>query len=139
MKILINLTLLISLLSCGQKKSDIEFFDVKEEDFSHLINNQRQPSSPDLGALKTIQNRDYPIEIALFNDGTWYYDLPNLDTGRGTWKYEDHKIKLHAKRILFDMDISIISLKENAKEVGIRFTDRFGPQLLKTEKVNFPD
>lgn len=122
-------------MSCGPKK-DFEFYATDKKDFDHMINKQSAPAKPDMGKLKTILNRDYPIEIALFEDGKWYYDLPNLDDGFGTWKYEDGAIKLYAERDLFDMEIDVVALKESAKELGIMFVDRYGLQTMKAEKIN---
>ena len=94
------------------------------------------PDYPNLKSDKTLLNRDYPIEIAIYSDGQWYYDLPNLDTGKGTWSLENGRIKLFAKQRLFDMHIDVVAIEENAKNVVIKFRDRFGPRILNTEKIN---
>lgn len=119
------------------QKSELQYFKVSAGDFKAYINDKPMPKSPDLGADKTIINRDYPIEIALYEDGKWFYDLPNLDTGSGTWTLEEGVIKLFAKQRLFDMHIDIVATQAQAKEVVLKFRDRFGQRVLDTEKINF--
>lgn len=119
------------------EKGDLQFFTVEAKDFESYINQKQMPERPDLTSDKTLLNRDYPIEIALYSDGRWFYDLPNLDTGKGTWKLENGRLKLFAKQRLFDMHIDVVAIKANAKDVIIKFSDRFGPRILNTEKVNF--
>lgn len=129
-----------SFSSCNpakkEEKGELKYFVAKEEDFQTYINSKPMPAFPNLKSDKTLLNRDYPIEIALYNDGQWYYDLPNLDTGKGTWKLENGMIKLFAKQRLFDMHIDIVAIEESAKDVVIKFRDRFGPRILNTEKIN---
>jgi len=131
------------LLSCNPSnlggspdKGALSFFLVEKKDLEHLINEKAMPENPNLNQDKTLLNRDYPIEVALYNDGRWYYDLPNLDTGTGTWKYEGGMIKLHAERVLFDMRIEVVAIKAGAQEIALKFTDRFGPRSLPSEKIN---
>lgn len=132
-----TLCLLSSCNPMSEDKSELKLFEVKASDFNQIINDKPLPSDPNINQDKTILNRDYPIEIAIYNDGKWYYDLPNLDTGTGTWKYQDGKIKLFAKRPLFDMHIDVVATQEGAQAVAIKFADRFGPKVLNVEKINF--
>jgi hypothetical protein len=140
MKKLLLASLVLVFISCGKNsdepKSELRFFQVKTDDFAKYINQKAAPTEPNLQEDKSIVNNDYPIEISLYKDGKWYYNLPNLDDGFGTWKYEGGTIKLFASRMLFDMHISIEAVEEGAKEVAIRFSDRFGPKVLAMEKSN---
>ncbi len=130
-------TLLTSCNPLGNDdKSELKLFEVQASDFDAVINNKELPTDPDLTQDKTLLNRDYPIEIAIYQNGKWYYDLPNLDTGTGTWKYENGKIKLYAERDLFDMHIEVVATKEHGATMAIKFADRFGPKVLEVEKVN---
>ncbi len=117
-------------------KSELRLFEVKSSDFDQVINDKPLPAAPNLNQDKTILNRDYPIEIAIYNDGKWYYDLPNLDTGIGTWEFKEGKLKLFAKRSLFDMHIDVVATEEGANTMAIKFSDRFGPKVLNVEKIN---
>ncbi len=118
--------------------SELRTFQVQKSDLMKMVNNKEMSADVDLTRDKTILNRDYPIEVALYRDGKWFYDLPNLDTGTGTWKIEDGMIKLYAERRLFDMYIEVVATEERADQVVLKFRDRFGPRILETEKINIP-
>ena len=126
------------LFGCGKNsgsdKSELTFFKVESTDFSRYINEKSLPENPNTYEDITLYNDEYPIEITLYKDGRWFYDLANLDDGTGTWKYEGGKIKLFATRTLFDMYIDIEAREKNAKKVAIRFSDRFGEKVLMMQK-----
>ena len=140
MKWICSLLLLCLFSSCvpGNDKSSLIAFETKEEDFVKYVNQKTLPTSPNLSLDKTIINNEYPIEIALYQDGKFYYNLPNLGDGNGTWTFRNGKIRLFAERRLFDMHIMIKALEEGANSVGIEFADRFGPQFLKMQNSNLP-
>ena len=131
----------LALVSCGGRSSssDLVFYEVSNDSFSQLVNQSAMPSSPNLKTDKTISNDDYPIELALYSDGKFYYNLATLGDGNGTWTQESGYIKLYAERSLFDMYIEIKALDESANNFGITFIDRFGPQAIKVQKDNFPE
>ncbi len=138
MKIVLGAILLVSLMSCGSKdsKTDLKFYPVKKENFQKYINQKPVTSDPNLLEDIHIINREYPIEISLYKDGRWYYNLDNLDDGFGTWEYKNGKIQLYAHRILFDMNIDIHGTSEGAPDVVIKFSDRHGQRTLPMEKRN---
>ena len=76
------------------------------------------------------------MAVSLYEDGTWYYDLPTLGDGHGTWKFVDGRLELVAKRNLFDMKIDVLSEDEAASELSLSFIDRFGPQRIKVQILN---
>jgi hypothetical protein len=122
------------LVSCGGKST--KFYSAKEESFSKFVNEKAKPKYPNMTLDKSIINNDYPIQLALYKDGQFYYDLPNLDDGKGTWSYENGQIVLRSKHRLFDMKINVKALDQDATNVGITFFDRHGFQELKMEKIN---
>lgn len=131
------LTLLI-FVSCGSRnESEEETFQISQASLSRLVNAKVMPSNIDLSTEKTLLNRDYPIEVVLFSDGTWFYDLPNLGEGRGTYTLDNGVVKLFAERVLFDINIEIVAKDEAGKDYVLKFSDRFGPKSLDTEKINF--
>jgi len=141
MKLRLNILVTIFIFcSCGLtkngKETEVKHFYASEVEFSKLVNTKTIPTTPDLGFDIFLENQEYPIELSLYKDGRWYYDLPNLGSGNGTWKFVDGEIKLFAKRSLFDMHIKIISLDEKNETFGITFKDRFGPQFLKMNVIN---
>lgn len=102
-----------------------------------FVNQKNIEKKPNLTIDKSIVNLKYPIEIALYSDGRFYYNLPRLGDGRGTWKLNNKGvIELRAKRTLFDMYIEVGATDEEAKSLTIQFTDRFGPNTLKMMNNN---
>ncbi len=129
------LLMLLTAVSCG-KQGSAKLYRVDEAQLTKFVNQKNMPGSPNLTLDKSIVNTSYPIEIALYKDGQFYYDLPNLGDGKGTWKNENGKIELKAKRTLFDMYIKVQASDEAAETLSIQFTDRFGPNTLKMMNVN---
>lgn len=130
----ITLFTLTLFTACGSK--DVPDVQVSEAVFASHINNKAMPANINLKQEKTFLNRDYPIEVALFANGQWFYDLPNLGTGRGTYTYVDGKLQLFASRDLFDINIEVIAQDPEAKSFVLSFRDRFGQVVLQTELMN---
>lgn len=134
MKTILLISLLI-LSACG-KHSNSKDYPIKSDEVARFVNDKAMPADPNLTLDKAIVNTDYPIEIALYKDGRFYYDLPRLGDGHGTWVHKNDHIELKAKRTLFDMYIEIHSADEGAHNLSIQFTDRFGPNHLEMKNVN---
>jgi hypothetical protein len=138
MKINYLLHLLVILLvvsACGGSDKATKFYQVEAQSYSKFIN-QYELKEPNLSLDRTLVNNDYPIEISLYSDNTFYYDLPNLGDGRGTWKISSRGIELFAVRDIFDMYLEIQATDPEANTVAVRFTDRFGPRVLKLVDKN---
>ncbi len=92
-----------------------------------------QSSAPNLDSTRdgiVLHNDDFPIEVKLYEDHTFYYLLPTLGDGKGTWQYQDGHINLHAKRTLFDMSIDVYSLAADSEKLAFSFADRHGWQFI---------
>jgi hypothetical protein len=126
---------LIVLSACG-KGGNAKLYKVENSALTKFVNQKKISKKPNLSLDKSIVNNTYPIEIALYNDGRFYYDLPNLGDGNGTWKLKDGVIELKAKRTLFDMYIEVQATDVQANSLTIQFTDRFGPNTLKMMNNN---
>ncbi len=128
-----------ALFSCGKQKSgSVKLVEVSQESYSKFINQKDMPADPNINLDKSIVNAKYPIEIALYANGKFYYNLPRLSEGTGTWKFKGSdkgKIQLFAKQFLFDMNIDIYATEENAENLAIQFTDRFGINTLKMDNT----
>lgn len=135
MKTILILASLLVFTACGQKPKT-KLYPIKASVLSTYVNEAAIPASPNLSIEKTIVNNSYPIEIALYSDGRFYYDLPNLGDGRGTWTLSKGVIKLKAKRTLFDMEIDVLGTDAEANSLSIQFSDRFGPKTLHMMNVN---
>lgn len=132
---LVFLLALVTLVSCG-KGGNAKLYKVESGALTKFVNQKSMSRKPNLTIDKSIVNNKYPIEIALYNDGRFYYDLPNLGDGKGTWKLSGGVIELRAKRTLFDMYIEVKATDVEAKSLTIQFTDRFGPNTLKMMNNN---
>ena len=135
---------LIFIVSCGQSspKGELRFFEKKFEQVSPLINAGNPRSAPDPLLDKTIYNDEYPLEIILYGDKTFYYNLPKLGEGRGNWVYEKGQMILKANHLIerlnfeFEMEYEIAPLDIEGKKLEIRFTDRFGTKTYELAKRN---
>lgn len=135
MKYLLILLLITSCMPKGEK-SDLAYFEVEQQAYTKYVNEKAMPASPNLSVDKVIVNNDYPIEVALYDDQKFYYNLPTLGDGHGTWERVGGKLKLFATRTLFDMHIEIFAADPSASEVVLKFRDRHGPQIVKMESSN---
>ncbi|MBA2403635.1 MAG: hypothetical protein H0V66_02605 [Bdellovibrionales bacterium] len=134
---IVSLLVLMILSSCTGKSESDSLYTAKESaEYSKFINAKKMPADPNLTIDKNIINNNYPIEIALYNDNRFFYNLPNLGTGKGKWKYSDGKIELRAKRKIFDMYIEVYGSDANIKNLSIQFTDRRGSNTLKMDSQN---
>lgn len=131
----ILLVTLLALVGCGNG-SGSKLQKIEAGKLERFVNQKNLEKKPNLSLDKSIVNNAYPIEIALYSDGRFYYDLPNLGDGRGTWKYSNGIIELKAKRTLFDMYIEVGASDSEANFLSIQFTDRFGPNTLKMDNNN---
>lgn len=122
--------------SCVKEKGELILFEKEEADYAQFINQKPKPDQPNLTLDKRIVNNDYPIEIALYNDGKFFYSLPNLGDGEGTFKYENGILKLLAERkiLTFDVEMSYtftITRKDGSQSL-LKFRDRRGNQAYST-------
>ncbi len=137
MKLVLLLTIFL-FASCGLKKEKGELivFEKSKTDYDQFINQKPKPNQPNLSIDKKIVNNDYPIELALYNDGKFYYNLENLGEGEGTWKYDNGVLKLTAFRkiLTFDVDMNYtftITRKDGSQSL-LKFRDRKGNQAYST-------
>lgn len=134
--LLLILTVLIAS-SCTGKSDSATLYKAKDAGpFTKFINQKKMPSDPNLTLDRSFINHNYPIEIALYQDGRFFYDLPNLGTGKGKWVYSDGKIELRASRKIFDMYIEVYGADPSIEKLAIQFTDRFGSNSLKMANKN---
>jgi hypothetical protein len=138
---LILVLVLPFLFSCG-KKAEVKLFHASEANYQKFVNPTTAPlgNNPDISGHKNIINEQYPVQVSLYADHTFYYDLPNLGDGHGTWEYVDGKIVMSTKREIFGKNINMTyelqANDENAENVSIQFTDRWGAQSFRMRKNN---
>lgn len=121
----------LTLISCSKNK-DQALHKATEVQFNKIINQQSTPETVSTNQFLTLSNGEYRMEVVLFQDNKWYYDLEKLDdgTGFGTWEYKDGIIILKAERDLFNMYIDIYARDEEASTFALKFIDRFGMKIL---------
>lgn len=121
--------------SCGEKHDPIKVtvFRTKKSSYDKYINKESlvKGQQPNLSIAKTLYNDSYPIELALYSNNKFYYNLPTLGDGQGTYEYKDGYYYLFAERTLFDMHIDLKAASEDASSLILKFTDRHGPRTLK--------
>ncbi len=135
-KVILLSALLGLAVSCGKPSEKIPLYSIKAGALPSFVNDKAMPQNPNLSIDKNLVNNEYPIEIALYNDNRFYYNLPNLGSGKGTWSHKNGKLELKAKRTLFDMHIDALATDVDGKELAIQFTDRFGPNTLRMLNIN---
>lgn len=135
MKVLV-FVLLVSACVPKSEKTELAYYEVEQNAFNKYINAKPMPAEPNLSVDTSIANVDYPIEIALYQDQKFYYNLPTLGDGEGTWEKVGGKLKLFATRTLFDMNIDIFAANPDATQVILKFRDRHGPQVIKMDNFN---
>ncbi len=132
-----TLAVLVLILAAGcGKPSSGKLYKLAPEALPRYVNTKSLPADPNLTLDKSIVNNSYPIQLALYQDGRFYYDLPNLGDGTGTWRAEGGVLVLKAKRTLFDMVLEVKGNDEAGNSVSVQFTDRFGSNTLKMTNLN---
>lgn len=128
----------LNIFGCGtdDRRTELEFYPIGEQDFQKFVNKKALRSETDLAKDIHIVNNDYPFEISFYDDGTWYYNLENLGDGKGTWEYKGGRLELFAQRVLFDMYIEVESADDKGSALVIKFADRNGPKKLFMENRN---
>ena len=90
---------LLSLISCieNPERNRESIRQVAPlETYDSLINqkNLNDLNDVDFNDDISIINPDYPIEIWLYENNKYYYDLPNLGSGVGTWSHSGRPIDI---------------------------------------------
>lgn len=110
--------------------------------FKSIINQKNFQDESDLVHHEdvSILNADYPVEIWLYQNNKYYYDLPNLGAGIGKWSYQNGTLYLenihHVKTINFNIEMNYQIYYSKEKELKVFFNDRFGGNSLLLEQKN---
>jgi hypothetical protein len=132
--------LLFLLVACGspEKSSDLEYHENEDGVFNRLVNS-RNLENPSVDEDIFLINRDYPIEVAVYKDGRFYYNLENLGDGTGKWKDKKGALELITYRNIVGfnvkMEIYIQSNDPTGSSYTMKFYDRHGEQTLPLEIV----
>jgi len=94
--------------------------------FSKITNDSNKNQSK----VRVLYNAEYPINLTLYNDASFKYELEVLGDGWGTWEYTNGFLALSAERKRFVMKMQIHSISEDSADVSLVFADRFGQKFL---------
>ncbi|MDA8792023.1 hypothetical protein N9N67_02185 [Bacteriovoracaceae bacterium] len=134
MKLSLSLILAsLFIFSCGKpnSKPEVQQEAISADDYQFSIN--QKPSK-----RKTIRTDKYwytdeyyrgDISLYLYDDGKVYYELENLGSGEGEWKYADDKITLKASFSFIDMEFELFLTERNPDKFYLKFTDSKGTQV----------
>lgn len=132
-----KLLILVLFASCGKWDDETlpEGATVRSEQLDPLINESELTDAPDLQKAVYLLNRDYPLEIALYKDKRFFYNLDNLGEGEGSWgQNAESPVTLFASRSLFDMRLFIYQDKATS-QFWVAFRDRHGVKRLPLEQI----
>ncbi|MBL7665997.1 MAG: hypothetical protein JNM93_12755 [Bacteriovoracaceae bacterium] len=126
--------LAVACQELSNNTSQVKVFLREESHYLKLVNDSKNEAN--LNKDIYLANDDYPIELALYENKRFYYNLPNYGEGYGSWKYDQGKIQLEARTAHFPMHIDLVSVEEKGTGFAITFRDRFGPKVLKVDLAN---
>lgn len=138
-----TLGVLLTFAGCGEKSAkELAFHRPEKASFNKLVNT-KSTRHANLNKDKFLYtNPDYPIELALYDDGKFYYNLPQLGDGQGSWEYKDGVLSLVATRYYailnrdVDMIYEIKSLDAEGTKFMVFFRDRTGLKSYKLHLKN---
>lgn len=115
------------LTACGKpvvsegNKRDFSFYN------QFINSNDQYPNAAqNLSQLKLFTSEEkYSMRLAIFENGSFYYQVNNLGDGEGRWEYHDGILRLKAVRPIFDMDLDIMAEREEVDDTIVQFVDRF--------------
>lgn len=135
MKIVALLILLMpACQDLHQEKNPYQYYKKSADHFSQFINPGALPQTVDRSKVRFLVNHSYPMELALFQDGQFYYVFETLGDGKGKWDYTDGHLHLYAGRKRFVMKMDIHSVEEQGNQIAIDFHDRYGPNYLPLDR-----
>lgn len=77
--------------------------------------------------IRLLQTDDaFPIRLALYDNGQFYYQVDELGTGIGDWKFEKGGLTLTTRRKVFDLNFYVTALNPSGDQLVVKFFDRHG-------------
>jgi hypothetical protein len=121
------------LLACQplyKAERNYEVYEKDQEFFQPLLNS----TAEDVKTSIVLEDQSYPIELQLYRDGRFRYNLKRLGDGWGTWSHDKGHLQLYAERKLFVMNFEIHGIQHDGDALSLEFSDRFGPKFLRLQK-----
>ena len=118
----------LCIFGCAENYNLMEF--KREPSFFEVYKNphaELNQAAEKIESIKLLQTSDqYPIRLAIYDDGQFYYQVDQLGNGTGTWKYEDGGLKLTTRRKIFDMNFYVTAVSAEGDKLVVKFFDRHG-------------
>lgn len=129
---------LLFLVGCSgdykmvQYQRDETFFDAYKNPAAEI-----GQASAKIETIKLLHtSEDFPIRVALYDNGKFYYQVDELGTGIGEWKFDDGGLKLTTRRKIFDMNFYVTAADTTGDALVVKFFDRHGFNQYKLEYRN---
>jgi hypothetical protein len=130
-------------VSCNtDNDGEVQFEQPTKLFLTSVVNNKARPAEQNLAQDIYLENAGYPLEIALYNDNSFYYNLPALGDGHGKWEEIKSGYQLISRRKLggaqIEMKYIIRQKNDSSQNLEVRFEDRKGLKILPLRLVNAP-
>lgn len=135
-KLLVLFSALTATVFAGCSNEKMSFNKRDPSFYTRFVNPARDLGDAEnkMSQLKIIEGREkYNMRYALFDNGKFFYEVNNLGSGYGDWQYSDGGVKMFAVRTFFDMDLHLSGKEQTGEAIVMRFTDRFGVNLVNVE------
>lgn len=127
------------LTACSYDKVNLVEHPRSKEFYDPFINSGRDHTAAksEMPSLKLFRISGlYEGRFALYDNGTFYYEINNLGDGTGDWVYSDGALRLKAGRIFFDMIFFVSAAQAQGTDTVVKFVDRNGPQRMSIQYQN---
>lgn len=120
---------MLVLVGCAQEKSTMLAHKRDRGFYADVVNPATEfpQAEQKLDSLKILETGDaYPIRLALFDNGRFYYQVDKLGNGHGDWLFQEGALVLKAHRMVFDVEFWVSAAGLSGDEKLVRFMDRHG-------------
>lgn len=118
----------VFMMGCSQTYNMVQY--QRDETFFTTYQNpsaELSQAEAKIESIKLLQtSEEFPIRLAIYDNGKFYYQVDELGTGIGDWKFEDGGLKLTTRRKIFDMNFYVTAAAVDGNELVVKFFDRHG-------------
>lgn len=116
------------MLGCSNNYKMVQF--PREEAYFKTFQNPSEELGQAAARIESVKllmtNDDYPIRLSLYSNGRFYYQVDELGTGVGDWKYENGGLHLTSRRKIFDLNFYVTAAEQTGDKMVVKFFDRHG-------------
>ncbi|MCC6138734.1 MAG: transposase [Bdellovibrionaceae bacterium] len=125
--------------ACSYDKVNLVEQPREQEFYEPFVNTGRdhKAAKSEMPTLKLLKISGlYEGRFALYDNGTFYYEINNLGNGTGDWVYSEGALRLKAGRIFLDLIFFVSAAEAKGTNTVVRFIDRNGPQKMDIQYQN---